>query len=98
MINMKLDELLTKWALMGILGTVKTRYSNFDENTQVTMQVKSAELEKGSFTAYLLYRETEHPNALDNTCQLINADVLSNLFNMGPMVIGATLVELDRKF
>ena len=95
---MKLEVLLTKWALMGLLKETNMLYNTFNDNDQATMMVKVATIKKGSTVAYITYRESYDPKHSRNRFKLINADIASDLFNIGPLTLEAKLTELDEQF
>ena len=98
---MKLEVLLTKWALMGLLKETDILYNTFNDENQSTMMVKMATVKKGSKVVYITYRETYDPSGpkrLTNRFKLLNADIASDLFNIGPFTLEAKLTELDEQF
>lgn len=98
---MKLEQLLTKWALMGLINSTTTQYSTFNGDNQSNMIVKLSIIKKDCFVAYVTYRETYNPDGpkhLEKQYGLINADVASELFNIGPLMIKARLTDLDEMF
>ena len=96
---MKFELLLTKWALMNLYTETDMLYNTYDdENQSATMMVKMITVKKGSKVAFITYRETYNPKLSKNRFKLINADVASDLFNVGPLTLEATLTELDEQF
>ena len=95
---MKLEMLLTKWVLMGLLEETNMLYNTFNDDNQATMMVKMATVMKDGKVAYITYRETYDPKYLKNRFKLLNADIASDLFNIGPLTLESTLTELDEHF
>jgi len=83
---------------MGLLKETNLLYNTFNDDDQATMMVKMATVKKGSIVAYITYRESYDPKRETNSFKLINADVASDLFNIEPLALEATLTELDKQF
>jgi len=93
---MRLGQLLTKWALIGVIDSTKTLYRTHEWSTDIIVIVKEIMLLKDETLGYVIFKETRK----NNKCmyKLIHADITSSLFNTGMFVDNATLTKLDEHF
>ena len=95
---MKLEILLTKWSLTGLLTGTDLLYSSVDEDAKIAVFVKLARLAKNGDAGYILYKETVNQTTRSTRYKLLNADITSNLFNTGMFYEGLTISKLDEEF
>jgi len=83
---------------MGLITETKMLYNTFNEMNKATMMVKLVTVKKGSLVGYVTYRESYDPERPANIIELLNADVASDLFDVGPITLKLSLAELDKQF